>query len=271
MSRIKGTFERLAKEKAGAYIPYVCAGDPDAEFTVSLATGLLASGADILELGIPFSDPVADGPVIQGAMNRSLGNGFKVGGVFSIVESIRGRGYDQPIVLMTYSNPVLRMGVADFCARASKAGADAVLMVDMPPEESRELDSRAKENGLDVIRLVAPSTSDARIGEIVSKGSGFLYAVSAAGVTGARSSLPESARTLLGRVVPQARLPVVLGFGISSPEHVKEALRAGARGVVEGSALVSTYAPLAGDRVKAVDSVARHASAMKAAAIGRST
>ena len=140
MSRIAGTFERLAKESSGAYIPYVCAGDPDAEFTVSLATRLLDSGADILELGIPFSDPVADGPVIQGAMNRSLGGGFKVARVFDVVGAIRSKGYDQPIVLMTYSNPVLRMGVQSFCSRASKAGADAVLMVDMPPEESRELD-----------------------------------------------------------------------------------------------------------------------------------
>ena len=208
MSRVEGVFERLARERAGAYIPYVCAGDPDRDFTVSLATELLGAGADILELGIPFSDPVADGPVIQGAMQRSLENGFRVSDVFGIVESIRREGFEQPIVLMTYTNPVMRMGLSDFCSRAARSGADAILMVDMPLEESHELDAQAKGHGLDMIRLVSPSTTDGRIGEIVSRGSGFIYAVSVAGVTGARTSLSESARTLLQRVVPKSSLPV---------------------------------------------------------------
>ncbi len=267
MSRISGVFERLSEKGAGAYIPYVCAGDPDREFTVSLATRLLDAGADILELGIPFSDPVADGPVIQGAMNRSLQAGFKVAETFGIVESLRQRGYGQPIVLMTYANPVLRVGLKDFCSKASRSGADAILMVDMPLEESRELDSQAQAHGLDIIRLVAPSTTDARLGEIVSRGSGFIYAVSAAGVTGARTNLPGSATSLLRRVALASPVPVVLGFGISAPEHVREALRAGARGVVEGSALVSAYAPLLADRGRALEEAAKHAVAMKAATL----
>jgi len=267
MSRIKGTFERLAKENAGAYIPYICAGDPDAEFTVSLATRLLDSGADILELGIPFSDPVADGPVIQGAMNSSLGGGFRVAQIFDVVEAVRKNGYQQPIVLMTYSNPVLRMGVQSFCSRAAGSGVDGMLAVDMPIEESGELDRASKEHGLDVIRLVAPSTTDARLREIASRGSGFLYAVSAAGVTGARASLSGSAVSLLKRTVPMSPLPVALGFGISSPGHVREAMAAGARGVVEGSALVSTYAPSLGTKVQALESVAEHAVRMKAATV----
>lgn len=269
MSRISGVFERLAAEGAAAYIPYVCAGDPDNDFTVSLVCELIEAGADIIELGIPFSDPVADGPVIQGAMNRALTNGFKVSEIFEIVESIRREGYEQPIVLMTYSNPVLRKGISEFCSKAAASGADAILMVDMPLEESHELDSQAKALGLDIIRLVAPSTTDARLAELVSRGSGFMYAVSASGVTGARTSLPDSAKTLLGRVVPASTLPVVLGFGISTPEHVKEAMDAGARGAVEGSALVSVYAPLLEDRVRAVDEAAAHAKMMKDASRSR--
>jgi len=269
MSRIKGVFERLARERAGAYIPYVCAGDPDKHFTVSLATGLLGAGADILELGIPFSDPVADGPVIQGAMQRSLESGFKVSDVFGIVESIRHEGYEQPIVLMTYTNPVMRMGISSFCSRAAQSGADAVLMVDMPLEESHELDAQAREHSLDIIRLVSPSTTDGRIGEIVSRGTGFIYAVSVAGVTGARTNLSESAKVLLQRVVPMSSLPVVLGFGISAPEHVKHAMQAGARGVVEGSALVSLYASLLEDRKRALEKTAEHTVAMKAATYSR--
>ena len=267
MSRISGVFEKLSKDGEGAYIPYVCAGDPDKDFTVSLATKLLDAGADILELGIPFSDPVADGPVIQGAMNRSLLSGFKVIETFAIVESLRRGGYGQPIVLMTYANPVLRMGLEGFCSKAARSGADAILMVDLPIEESRELDSQAQAHGLDIIRLVAPSTTDSRLAELVSRGSGFMYAVSAAGVTGARASLPGSATSLLRRVVPASVLPVVLGFGISAPEHVREALRAGARGVVEGSALVSAYAHLLADRGRALEEVSKHAAAMKAATL----
>jgi tryptophan synthase alpha chain len=266
MSRIAEAFQRLSEEGSGAYIPYVCAGDPDKEFTLSLATRLLDSGADILELGVPFSDPVADGPVIQDAMQRSLQNSFRVAEVFEIVESIRRMGYSQPVVLMTYCNPVLRMGIADFCSRAARSGADAILMVDMPLEESEALDSHAKENALDVIRLVSPSTTDARIDELVSRGSGFLYAVSVSGVTGARASLPESARLLLGRLSRVKSLPVVLGFGISSPDHVRQAIAAGARGVVEGSAIVSLYGSLLNECESALEAVAQHASAMKTAA-----
>ncbi len=218
MSRISDVFAGLSKGGEGAYIPYICAGDPDKDFTVSLAGELLKAGADMIELGIPFSDPVADGPVIQGAMSRSLEGGFKVPGTFEIVEAIRRKGFEQPIVLMTYSNPVLRMGLDRFCANASKSGADAVLLVDMPLEESSQLDAQAGKRGLDVIRMVAPSTTDERLAEIVSRGSGFVYAVSDSGVTGARASISESAKSLLSRAVRVSDLPVVLGFGISAPE-----------------------------------------------------
>jgi tryptophan synthase alpha chain len=185
--------------------------------------------------------------------------------VFDMVGAIRSKGYDQPIVLMTYSNPVLRMGVADFCSRASKAGADAVLMVDMPPEESAALDSSAEEKGRTSSGWSHPRHPTR--GCVTGASRAPASRVSAAGVTGARSSLPESARSLLGRLAPNTSLPVVLGFGISAPEHVGEAIKAGARGVVEGSALVSMYAPLLRERDRARDAIAAHASVMKAAAI----
>jgi len=169
---------------------------------------------------------------------------------------------------MTYYNPVLRLGVGPFCRALSDAGADGVLVVDLPPEESEELDAAASASGLDVIRLVAPSTPDSRLDLILAKSSGFVYAVSVAGTTGARELLPPSAKELLARTVPRSRLPVALGFGISVPEHVRLALEAGASGVVVGSKLVSIYSDCSGDGGDGIARAAAFARTMKAAAIG---
>ncbi len=267
MSRISERFESLQRSGAGAFIPYVCAGDPDCGFTLAQIERLAKAGADILEIGMPFSDPVADGPVIQGAMNRSLSSGFRTKDLFDLVSSSRRRGVDQPIVIMTYYNPLLRFGIASFCKRLAEAGGDGLLVVDLPPEESKELDSMAKAHGLDIVRLVAPSTSDSRIDFIVSRSSGFVYAVSVAGTTGARDRLPTSAEKLLGRVAARSNIPVVLGFGVSSPSHVRTALSMGASGVVEGSKLISTYSDSLEDREKALDLIERHAKEMKSATL----
>lgn len=263
MSRISETFESLASAGSGAYIPYVCAGDPDLEFTIDLVKSLCKVGADIIELGLPFSDPVADGLVIQGAMSRALTAGFKVTRLFETVTAIRGSGLRQPIVLMTYYNPVVRMGVGTFCARLVKAGGDAVLVVDLPIEESRELDEAAADCGLDVIRLVAPSTGDERMDRILEKTSGFAYAVSAAGTTGSREKLASSALSLLRRMRSRSQLPIAIGFGISHPDQVRQAMLAGASGVVEGSALISIYS--AEKKGKALGLIEKHAREMKAA------
>jgi len=265
MSRISRTFEALSTERTGAYIPYVCAGDLGNGFTLDLISGLCSAGADVIELGLPFSDPVADGPTIQGAMKRSLDSGFKVADVFDIIKQSRSSGIDQPFVLMTYHNPVHRMGVAEFCKRLADAGGDGILVVDLPPEESGDLDSAADRNSLDVIRLVAPSTPDERLRMILSKASGFVYAVSVAGVTGERRGLPETAVPLVKRITAETRLPVALGFGISRPEHARAAYSAGAAGAVEGSGLISLYLPLSNDARAAVDAVRSHASEMKRA------
>ncbi len=265
MSRIQKVFESLASRGEGAYIPYVCAGDPDMQFTLRLVDTLVEAGADIVELGLPFSDPVADGPVIQQAMNRSLGSGFRVSDLFDAVSSVRGSHPDLPIVVMTYYNPVLRAGPSQFCSRLAEAGGDAVLVVDLPPEESSELDSAARASGLDTIRLVAPNTDDGRLGSILSSASGFVYAVSVAGVTGSRSELAEASKALLRRVSSASSIPVALGFGISEPAHVSAAMESGAAGVVEGSKLVSLYAS-SEDPASSLRVISEHAGSMKAAA-----
>jgi tryptophan synthase alpha chain len=265
MSRISERFEALRREGSGAFIPYVCAGDPDFDFTLRQIERLAKAGADIFEIGLPFSDPVADGPVIQGAMNRSLSSGFRTKDVFDLISSSRMRGVDRPMIVMTYYNPVLRFGVASFCERLAEAGGDGLLVVDLPPEESKELDDAAKVHGLDIVRLVAPSTVDSRLDFILSKASGFVYAVSVAGTTGARVQLPTFAEKLLSRITSRSRLPVVLGFGVSSPDHVRAAISMGASGVVEGSKLISTYSDHLGERDKALGLIERHAREMKAA------
>ena len=265
MSVIARTFEGLAKEKSGAFIPYLCTGDMDVNFTISLAGALFDGGADILELGLPFSDPIADGPVIQKAMQRSLSNGFKVRQIFETIESLRESGREQPIVVMSYYNLILRYGVCEFCAMLAKSGGDAVLVVDLPPEESGQLQEPAKNNGLDIIRLVTPTTSDGRLQQLLSEASGFVYAVSVAGTTGARGELPKSALDLLKRASSMTELPVALGFGISTPEQVKQAMSSGAAGVVEGSRIAEIYSEHLGDVDTAKREVLAHAKQMKAA------
>jgi tryptophan synthase alpha chain len=266
MSAIEDTFRRLSDNRSGGYIPYLCAGDPDCQFTIELARRMCRAGADILELGIPFSDPVADGPVIQEAMLRSLSAGFRVHDIFEILSTLRGEGFKQPVVVMSYFNPILKFGIARFLKHLAEAGGDGILVVDLPMEESAELDLEARALGLDVIRLVAPNTRDERIDTILAKTSGFAYLVSVAGVTGARELLADSTGDLVRRVTSRSSAPVALGFGISRPEHVRMAISAGAAAVVEGSGLVSTYAGLLNDRGNALDQVERHAREMKSAA-----
>jgi len=265
MSRISKTFDDLKKKGSAAYIPYVCAGDPDYESSLRLAKTLCESGADILELGLPFSDPIADGPVIQGAMMRSLSSGFRVNKLFEMIASLRNSGIDNPIIVMTYVNPIIRIGVEKFCTKLSESGADGLLVVDLPIEESAELDSMLHERHLDSIRLIAPNTRDSRIDTMISKTSGFVYAVSVSGITGSRDRLPESALSFVKRVVARTNNPIALGFGISNPTHVKEAVKAGASAVVEGSRLISIYQEDAKSEDERLKRIGKHVREMKAA------
>ncbi len=266
MRRIAPAFEALSRSGSGAYVPYICAGDPDTDFTLELAKRLCNAGADILELGLPFSDPVADGPVIQEAMARSLSAGFKVAHVFETISSLRRAGIRQPIVVMTYFNPVHKFGIAEFCGRLASSGGDGILVVDLPIEESEDLERSADRNDLDIIRLVTPTTDDRRLRSILAKASGFVYIVSVAGVTGAREGFDGGVSGLVGRVTELSKLPTAVGFGISNPEQVRRALATGASGIVEGSALISSYSSLLGDRDQALRAVERHSKSMKDAA-----
>ena len=234
MTRIGETFRSLGRP---AFVAYLVAGDPDMAGFLAAAEAAIGGGADILELGMPFSDPVADGPTLQRAHTRALEGGLTVDLYFDALRNIREIS-GIPLVLMVYCNTVHRRGVEQFYREAKDAGADALLIVDMPPEEGNRALAAARENGLDQIFLVAPSTSDGRLDLIANSGSGFLYLASLLGVTGARERLSGEAARLIGRVRPRTRLPLAVGFGISRPEHARILKEAGADGIIVGSAIV---------------------------------
>lgn len=236
MSRIDKTFERLRSKKEAALIPYIMAGDPYLERTEELVLTLAQSGADIIELGVPFSDPIADGPVIQRAGQRALKWKTSLRDILKLVSVIR-RKTEVPLILMTYANPILKLGEDHFILEAVSAGVDGVIIPDLPPEEGRPFMSLAEKQGLDVILLAAPTTPSARLGLISRQTRGFLYYVSLIGITGARlGGLQEiRARVLeLRRLTPK---PIAVGFGVSTPQQVA-ALSRVADGVIVGSAMV---------------------------------
>lgn len=216
---------------------YVTAGDPDARTSEQIILSLAAGGADVIEVGVPFSDPVADGPVIQRATERALAAGMTLAGVFDVIASVRTQ-IDTPIVLFTYANPVVRMGTSVFAARARAAGADGVLMLDYPVEEAEPLRAPLTEADLDPIFLISPTTTDARVQRSAELGRGFLYVISRLGVTGQRDEMAPEAEALVARVRRQSALPLAIGFGISRPEHVAAACRSADAAVV-GSAIVN--------------------------------
>lgn len=237
MSGIAAAFTRASKEKRSAFIPYLCAGDPDLETTGKLIDAMVRGGADIIELGVPFSDPIADGPVNQRAAFRALQHGTSLGDVLDLVAAKRSEA-DVPIVLFTYFNPIHRMGVETFSDRARDAGLDGVLCVDVPPEEGkRSLVPALAARDVDPVFLLAPTSTKPRVKAAAEASSGFLYYVSRAGVTGERAALRDGLAAEIKRVRRQVKLPVAVGFGISTPEQVAEVAQM-ADGVVVGSALV---------------------------------
>ncbi|MBP1604632.1 MAG: trpA [Acidobacteria bacterium] len=235
-SRIRETFERLGAERRAGLVTYVTAGDPDLERSARVLGALDGAGADILEIGVPFSDPLADGPVIQRASERALASGTTLAATLEMVARERA-AIRAPIVLFTYANPVVRVGLDRFAARASEAGVDGVLVLDLPVEEAGGLRAALEGVGLDTIFLLSPTTTPARIREAGRLGRGFLYAISRLGVTGARASLADGARDLVARIKRETALPVAVGFGLSTPEHVADVAQ-WADAAVVGSALV---------------------------------
>ena len=243
MTRIGEVFGMLDRP---AFIAYLVAGYPDQHGFLTAAQAVIEAGADILELGMPFSDPVADGPTIQRAHTRALEQGMTVDGFFNSIREVR-RFSEIPILLMVYCNTVYRRGVEQFYREAEDAGADGVLVVDMPPEEGGRAIRAARDTGMDQIFLVAPSTSDERLEQILKSAGGFVYLASLLGVTGARDRLSDEASRLISRVRPHTHLPLAVGFGISRPEHAAALRTARADGVIVGSALVRIVEEYAGD------------------------
>jgi tryptophan synthase alpha chain len=237
MSRITAAFEALKREGKKGFIPFITAGDPDLKATEELLVALSASGASIIELGVPFSDPMADGPVIQRASERALRHHFKLSDVFETAARA-SRRMSAPVVLFSYFNPLLQYGLGNVCRSAAASGIDGILVTDLTPEESGPFAELAKSFGLDLIFLVAPTSSDDRLQMIAERASGFIYAVSRAGVTGTQESVSAEAEKLVTRVKRFSTLPVAVGFGISNTEQVKETARY-ADAVVVGSAIVA--------------------------------
>lgn len=236
MGRIETAFAAPSLKKP-AFIGFTVAGDPDKAACIRIARALIAGGTDILELGVPFSDPVADGPVIQKADERALESGTTPDTIFEIVKEIR-KDSDVPIVFLTYYNIVHRRGIDRFYREAHDAGVDGILVADMPVEESEEVCAIAERCGIDPIFLITQTTSDQRIKKIAAKARGYLYLVAVLGVTGVRDQVSDGAIDLLHRVRKHTKLPLALGFGISTPAHARTCARAGADGVIVGSAIV---------------------------------
>jgi len=255
MSRIADAFARIKAAANGpGLIGYVTAGDPDLARTAEILVTLAASGADVLEVGVPFSDPLADGPVIQRASERALASKTTLRGTLKMIKETRSR-IAAPIVLFTYANPILRMGEESFVRAAVDAGVDGVLMLDLPVEEAVPFRSLLVDAGLDPIFLLSPTTTDERIRASAALGRGFLYVISRLGVTGARERLGADAEPLVRRIRKHSDLPLALGFGISRPEHVAEVGR-WADAAVVGSGLVNVIAEHGAD-----PDVAAHAGA----------
>ena len=240
MKRIEKTFSALREKSEKALVLFLTAGDPDIETTETLVPILAEAGADIIELGFPFSDPMADGPTIQASSERALKGGVTLAGVLESVRKIRSKT-DVPVVLMGYYNPVLSYGLERFSRDAAQAGVDGLLIVDLPPEEASELRAFLKQNGIDFITLVAPTTPGDRAEKLAQEGEGFLYYVSMTGVTGSRDIDTTDIKEDVERLKGFSSLPVAVGFGISTSADVRS-VAAFADGVVVGSALVKIIA-----------------------------
>jgi tryptophan synthase alpha chain len=262
MGRIGERFRALRAREERALVPFVTAGDPDLATTEALVLAMALAGADAVEIGVPFSDPMADGPTIQGSSERALRAGASLRRVLELVKALRPR-VEVPLVLLGYANPVLAMGEVRFAEAAAAVGVDGAIVVDMPPEESVELRAELAARGIDPILLAAPTTRPERLALLARETRGFLYYVSLTGVTGARAALAAGIEEQVRRVRAVSDVPVCVGFGVSRPEHARE-LAVFADGVAVGSALVERIAA-AGSRDAAVDAAARFVAELKSA------
>nr|WP_298136376.1 tryptophan synthase subunit alpha [uncultured Pseudomonas sp.] len=253
MSRLQSRFAELKQQNRAALVTFVTAGDPNYDASLAILKGLPAAGADVIELGMPFTDPMADGPAIQLANIRALAAKQDLAKTLQMVRAFREDDQSTPLVLMGYFNPIHKMGVARFIAEAKEAGVDGLIVVDLPPEHNVDLCDPAQAAGLDFIRLTTPTTDDARLPKVLNGSSGFVYYVSVAGVTGAGSATIEHVEQAVARLRRHTDLPISIGFGIRTPEHAATIARL-ADGVVVGSALIDQIANAEND-AQAVDGV----------------
>ncbi len=267
MRRIDARFEALSREGRQALVTFITAGDPDPDTTLGTMHALVSAGADVIELGMPFSDPMADGPVIQRASERALAGGMDLAGVLGIVRRFRERDPDTAVVLMGYLNPMEVYGAGAFAADAARAGVDGVLTVDLPPEERTELHDALSRQGLDQIFLVSPTTSDERVRLISERATGFLYYVSLKGITGAAHLDVGAVTSGLGRIRAATGLPVGVGFGIRDAQSAA-AVASVADAVVVGTALVQRVEDLAGEPEAIPGAVAALVAEMRSAMDG---
>jgi tryptophan synthase alpha chain len=251
VSRIEKRFALLRQAGRAGLVAYLTAGDPDLETSIRLFSGVAAAGADLIEIGMPFSDPMADGPAIQAAGQRALKAGMRLPGVLTLVRRLRNDDDATPIVLMGYYNPIYRYGAEAFALDAAAAGVDGVIVVDLPPEEDAELAAPAHAAGLEVIRLATPTSDEARLPQIVKGAEGFLYYAAIAGITGTSSADAEAVAAAVARLRRFTDLPIAVGFGIRTPEQAAQVARAADAAVV-GSALVQRLAATLGPGDKAV-------------------
>jgi len=261
MGRIGQTFERLQKVHERALIPYVTAGDPDLEMTKTLIREMVRRGGDLIEIGVPFSDPLADGPIIQRASQRALRAGTTLRKILATVSELR-RDVDVPLILMTYYNPVFRYGEEAFVADALDAGVDGLIVPDLPPEEAQTLLDLSADTPLDLIFLAAPTSTAARLAMVSEASRGFIYYVSRLGTTGVREQLAEDLRMMLENVRASTSQPIAVGFGVSTPEHVQLVAEL-ADGVVVASAILKLLEDLGGQEDR-LDHVGEFVAALKA-------
>lgn len=241
MTRIDSTFARLQAEGRKAFVSYIMAGDPNVETSLAVMKGLPGAGVDVIELGLPFTDPMADGPTIQLAGQRALEHGMTLDRTLQMVRDFRQGDNETPIVLMGYYNPIYSRGVDTFLAQAKEAGIDGLIIVDLPPEEDEELCIPAQKAGLNFIRLATPTTDDKRLPKVLQNTSGFVYYVSITGITGAAAAQSADVGPEVARIKAKTDLPVIVGFGIRTPDTSK-AIASVADGCVVGSAIVGEIA-----------------------------
>ncbi|MDD2665532.1 MAG: tryptophan synthase subunit alpha [Methanocellales archaeon] len=264
--RIADKFQELSENREGALIVYVMAGDPSLYLTKKIVNALEKGGADMIELGLPFSDPIADGPTIQAASERALNAGMNPDLYFNIIKEIR-EDTDIPLICLTYYNLVLHKGIGRFMRDCAESGINGIIIPDLPIEEARQAIIEANKNEVDFIPLIAPTSTEGRRGVIASAAHGFIYLVSLLGVTGARKELSVAVKDMVCKVrrAAEKKIPIAVGFGLSSPAHVQDVIRAGADGAIVGSALVNIIAQNKDDEEKMLREIREFVSQLKEA------